>query len=339
MQFLVKEYSRAILMAKCRMPELKESPMNLMKKYILIFSIILTSLTYGASSPQTGVTPNAKVESIASTPTEEKNLASISDLKVEIKLLKAQNKLIRDYQGSMADTVYWALGIISGVFAILMSYSIFTNFKFYEQDKARLKSELDSVISTFKSELLVKFEQDKSDLEKSFDSRNEANMRIVLDQGTESRTRVDAIRTELQAKLDETINKIVAHDAHFSLLTTKNHRAEYELRTVEEMVWELRDIPDCIILTQCQGIRASKDGSVDFAMNSVLKRMKETIQKHYLDENRPLKPNLVKRIEEALAVLGDNHMQTVQEIRQQVEIASNVAGQHPLGAADVGDLP
>ncbi|KJZ44624.1 hypothetical protein [Pseudomonas fluorescens] len=188
-----------------------------LKKAVFLFALLLGPLAYGAPPAQTAIAPSAKTESIANSPAEEKNPAVASELKAEIKILKAQNKLIRDYQGSMADTVYWALGIISGVFAILMSYSIFTNFKFYEQDKARLKSELDSVINTFKSELLIKFEQDKSDLERSFDTRNEANIRIVLDQGAESRTRVDAVRTELQTKLDDAINKFNFHEEKFSI--------------------------------------------------------------------------------------------------------------------------
>lgn len=314
--------------------------MHSLKNYVFILALMLAPMSYGASSPQTSIVPITKSESIASSPPEEKNTALVSELKAEIKVLKAQNKLIRDYQGSMADTVYWALGIISGVFAILMSYSIFTNFKFYEQDKARLKSELDNVINTFKSELLLKFEQDKSDLEKSFDSRNEANMRIVLDQGSESRARVDAVRTELQSKLDDVVKKLELHETKFSLLTKSNHQAEYEMRTVEEMVWEIKNVPDCIILTQCQGIRASKDGSFDYATNTVLKRMKETLQKHYLDKKRLLKPNIVKRIEDSLLLAGDNYTQAIQEIRQIVDLASTLEAPnpHPLGAADLGDV-
>lgn len=310
-----------------------------LKNAVFLFSLVLGSLAYGAPPAQIAIAPSAKIENISTLPTEEKSSAIASELKAEIKILKAQNKLIRDYQGAMADTVYWALGIISGVFAILMSYSIFTNFRFYEQDKARLKSELDNVINSFKSELLIKFEQDKNDLERSFDTRNEANMKIVLDQGAEGRARVDAIRTELQSKLDDAINKFNPYEEKLSMFSKRSHQIEYELRTVEEHVWELKNVPDCILLTQCQGVRSSKDGSFDFATSSVLKRMKDTIKKHYIDKNRLLKPAMIKRIEEALVIADNMEPQVIQEIRHNLEVASNIVDPTLMNAADLGDLP
>ncbi|KJZ44625.1 hypothetical protein [Pseudomonas fluorescens] len=109
------------------------------------------------------------------------------------------------------------------------------------------------------------------------------------------------------------------------------------MRAVEEHVWEIKGVPDCILLTQCQGIRSSKDGNFDYATNSVLKRMKDTIKKHYVDKKRQLKPDMIKRIEEALVMADNMEPQAIQEIRHNMEIASNIAITTPLSAADLGD--
>ncbi|MFL1478246.1 hypothetical protein, partial [Pseudomonas grimontii] len=250
--------------------------MKLFLQFIFLCSLFLGTLAQAGQTAQIASQPIVQAVNATSSAIDENASTIVTELKAEVKLLKAQNKLIRDYQGSMSDTVYWALGIISGVFAILMSYSIFTNFKFYEQDKARLKIELDSVISSFKSELLMKFKQDRSDLEMAFDTRNESNMKIVLDQGAESRIRADAIRTELQTKIDDLGKVVNSHEAGFLNGQKRAYQIEYELRAVEEHVWEIKGVPDCILLTQCQGLRAAKDASFDYATTAVLKRMDDT---------------------------------------------------------------
>ncbi|MER2103594.1 MAG: hypothetical protein ABS999_17070 [Pseudomonas atacamensis] len=313
--------------------------MNLLFKSIILSFMLTAPLAYAAAPVQTPSQSVPKVETAQHTKNEENKPEAVAELKAEIKILKAQNKLIRDYQGSMSDTVFWALTLITGIFAILISYSLFTNLRFYDQDKARLKSELESTINKFKSDLLVKFEQDKNDLEKSFETRNEANMKIVLDQGAEGRGRVDAIRTELQEKIDLILVKIEIHDKKFAAISKRASQIEYEIRAVEEHVWELKDIPDCILLTQFQGLRASKDADYEYATGSVLKRMAETLEKHYIKKNRVLKPDMITRIEESLVSVNDPDIQTIQKIRQALESVPKEEPASLAAAADVGEVP
>lgn len=280
--------------------------------FICCFFVFLTSNIY-ADTRVTEASPPAAHDPVA------ENLKIISKLEAQVANLKLQNQLIQNYQDKMSSVVYWALGVVAGIFALLMSYSVFTNFRFYEQDKERLKKELQSVIDIFKSDLGVKFEQDRGDLERAFDLRNESNIKIILEQGTEVRAKIDSVRAEFIEGLDSTKKEQ-------STLSEKLDHSKKTMQTfatqffaVEEMVWDLKGIPECILITQSQAIDAALEADNVYFVTSTLKRLGETLKKHYIEGDDVLDPSDLGVIEEMLGKAATKDGQSVRAVRQKLK--------------------
>jgi hypothetical protein len=237
-------------------------------------------------------------------------------LKAEVDLLKEQNKTIREFQDKIINTVYWALGVIAAVFALLMSYSLFTNFRFYDQDKVRLKQDLDSTIESFKSKIIVQFEQDKRSSERFVEQRNEAHLKMVVDQGVELRSKLDSVRLELV----EMISSSSAREAALQKKLGQSNKRLLSYATqfyqVEEMVWELKDNPACILITQSQALTSALGAESEYHVRSAIERVHATLKKHYENKGVKLDEDEVRTVEEILDLATAKEPQLVQDIRQ-----------------------
>lgn len=91
-------------------------------------------------SPNAGLAQQALVANADST--------ELVAARTEIMVLESQVKLIREYQGSLLDTVYWALGGVLFVVSLISGFGWFANFKVYERDKESLRAELRALASS-----------------------------------------------------------------------------------------------------------------------------------------------------------------------------------------------
>ena len=62
--------------------------------------------------------------------------------------MKSQLEVVQSYQDKFLLTVYWALGTLATIAALLVGFGWFANFRVYERDKAALNQELRSLIET-----------------------------------------------------------------------------------------------------------------------------------------------------------------------------------------------
>lgn len=67
---------------------------------------------------------------------------ALANLKRQNELLEAQLKVMKEYHGSLLDTVYWALAGVLVLVSLLLGFGWFANFKIYERDKDALRKEL-----------------------------------------------------------------------------------------------------------------------------------------------------------------------------------------------------
>ncbi|VVN92396.1 hypothetical protein [Pseudomonas fluorescens] len=89
--------------------------------------------------------------------------------KQQIKILESQLQMTRDYQGSLLDTVYWALGAVFLLVGLLLGFGWFANFRVYERDKEILKAELEGAVRS-----------KADDLEKSISLQTDNISRVVI---------------------------------------------------------------------------------------------------------------------------------------------------------------
>jgi hypothetical protein len=258
---------------------------------------------------------------------DKKQEKLISKLKQEAILLKSQNKLIQDYQSSLISTVYWALGIVATIFTLLMGFSFFTNFKFYEKDKTQLKLDLNSLIEIFKSELLTEFERNKNEIEKTFEAKNEDHIKILLNQNSEIRSHIENIRAELLGEVKSIKTSHSKFAEKYRDLEKSILKSEADFRAIEEMVWELKDNPECILVTQSQGVDAAVAAENKYALQSVLKRMNETLTEHFLEKDIKPDNEMFELLDETMSTAQKLEPQLVKTIRLKIRKCGEIEEQ------------
>lgn len=104
---------------------------NMKKTIYMAFLIFVLMLSWSASAaPET------------SQPLQQSLLAAQD----EVKQLKTQLAVVQSYQDKFLSTVYWSLGALATIAALLVGFSWFANFRIYERDKTALRQELHSEV-------------------------------------------------------------------------------------------------------------------------------------------------------------------------------------------------
>lgn len=114
-------------------------------RFLLLALLIQLTLPVFAESPKTDVSATKKSAHLET--------SELSEAKQQVKLLEAQLQVTRDYQGSLLDTVYWALSGVFIVASLLLGFGWLVNFKIYERDKEALKAELENIARAKGAEL------------------------------------------------------------------------------------------------------------------------------------------------------------------------------------------
>ncbi|MGZ9666246.1 hypothetical protein ACXX9E_09125 [Pseudomonas sp. GNP014] len=242
----------------------------------------------------------------------------VIELKTETLQLKEQNKLLREYQGSMLSTVYWSLGVIATIVALLMGYSIFTNFKFYDQDKQRLKTEIQSFIDKSQAELITRVQQERLESERVVELKNENTLSTFLSQNSELQARLDTARTELSNEIKSLTNQVIKLPVELENIKNYALRSEVEIRTIEGMVWELRGVHSNTLLAQIEGIKAACASSSSVKLKYALERMSDTLDTHFITPGKTLTENVFTWGTEALDMATVFYPSEVTEVRNKL---------------------
>jgi hypothetical protein len=94
-------------------------------------------------------TPDLNAQS-TKTPSLER---ATSQQDIEISTLRAQLEVMRQYDRRLLSTVYWSLGGLLTIAALLIGFGWFANFRVYERDKAALAATLQADIEKRLSEI------------------------------------------------------------------------------------------------------------------------------------------------------------------------------------------
>lgn len=193
---------------------------------------------------------------IAAPPAKVSNSAS-SNSHSEAVLLREQNKLIRDYQGSLLDTVYWALGGIFATAIVLAGFGWLSSFKLYEADKSRLRDELTSKIKELHAQTALNLAQIRTALEHELASQLGTHLDKVRVELTEAKNQLFTDHSDLNNHVDELRTKLEAATQSIAQIHKGLAHTNAELRHVEEHIWDLKNIPGNVLITQTQGLEAA----------------------------------------------------------------------------------
>jgi len=276
---------------------------------VVVFSLFFLSVVaHAESKPAPSVTSGAAATKVVQS-------AQAITIPVEVLLLKEQNKLIKEFQSAQQATVYWALSGILGFVVVLMGLSYFTNFKFYEQDKDRLKAEFEGRLNTSRAEMNLQIEEAKRELEVRVQQNNQLIQDRTLAQLSEARLSVDNIRTELTSEI-KLIDKGVV-DARVSLESFNRQMSnlESELREVEMEVWEVQGIPTNMLLSLGQALRAAKSCENTKGVTRMLKKMLVLVDNKFIKEGETIRRRVLELVLADLDFAGVNDVAMVEKLK------------------------
>lgn len=107
--------------------------------FLFILTLLLSSVFFRTPNvsaqspvPTPTPTPTAAAPTLGANPTEDP----------EVVALKAQLEVMREYDGRLLETVYWALGTTVVILLGLAVFGWYTNFRVYERDKEAMREDL-----------------------------------------------------------------------------------------------------------------------------------------------------------------------------------------------------
>lgn len=195
-----------------------------------------------------------------------------ASLTLEASLIKEQNKIYKEYQSSLLDTVYWALSAIAGTIFVILSFNWWSNTKVYARDKAEFErsltektlsvsSQASLEMAEIKAELVTVFQQQIQEIERRFS--DEIN-RVQRERAEDS--------LNLHAKITAIQSWMSATDKQLGVVQKQIALGEVALRHVEERVWESKGSQLNVLLTVLQGAYAAHEAGSESLVKSNIER-------------------------------------------------------------------
>ncbi|MFQ2196198.1 hypothetical protein [Aeromonas jandaei] len=284
-----------------------------MNRFFLVFILLFSSFAIDAHAEKNAQS-NIENSSLMTYETIHK-LKAYEELKVE-------NKIIKEYHDSLLSTVYWAIGSVLGVSALLFGFGWWSNFKIHEKDKSTLLSEASRLIieSEIKTAVLI-------------DEKNSKNIEHFSNSIKNTNDRIDKIYNSLEdysSKLDKInseISKIkIEHALQSRTIKYNEHYQELNLRSVEERLWELKEVYNNVLLAQLESLEASikmnriiGSNEHNFDLTPILERIKSTIEDNIIGKPCYISDFTTSRTVEILKSIGGEYSIKVNEILSLVE--------------------
>lgn len=187
----------------------------------------------------------------------------------------------------------WALSSVLSFVLVVMGLSYFTNFKFYEQDKDRIKTDFESRLDSYRAEMSLQLEESKRDVSVILDESNKVILDRVLLQLAEVRATTESVRSELMSEIKVVKGSVAKFKEDLSAVDVKLANAEMELREVEMVVWKLDDVPENMLISLGQGLQAAAEAGNKFGVSRLLEKILEVIDKHFLETGQAIEKDTV----------------------------------------------
>lgn len=146
------------------------------------------------------------------------NQSPHADSGTEVAVLRAQSKLMQDYDDRLLSTVHWTLATIAGIAVLLIGFSWFSNYRIYDRDKAALAQELNTTIN----ERLISIKKELDDITKK-------QIRDVSEKTKES------VKTAITSAISSL-------DWRVKALDKQALRSKYDTLQAEARYWELKKV-------------------------------------------------------------------------------------------------
>jgi hypothetical protein len=197
--------------------------------YLLVSSVAAQPQTESESAP-----PPSPHPEIAQTLAPDQTLLKQAHA---IELLEAQLQAQKEFQASLLDTVYWALGAVFFLTGIILGLGWLANFKVYERDKEALQRNLDARLSEEKAKLLTAISERHQHLDETVGKNLDAAQKKIA---AAANQRIDELTSRiLSIEFDRSKEELDATSNHDIALTRALGLLEFCTESRPEEIAEL----------------------------------------------------------------------------------------------------
>ncbi|MDZ3827482.1 hypothetical protein [Pseudomonas monsensis] len=264
------------------------------------------------STKESPVTTSETSKSIPPISPGESNLA----VETELKILKEKNALIADFQNSLISIVIWSLSAVVSVVILLVGASLFTNFKMHEKDVQRIQTDYDAKIKIFRSEMEASLAKAGQEMANAQDVRSQQDLNRMLDQAAQVRSQFEAVRLSLEEKFDQLVSGTMKFEAKIDSVEKTQIALRAELRKAETRIWEIKKIPENVLISSLQGLDAALVSGEKWRIEDFVKQIKHVIKSDFIEPRVNLDEELQKFVENRLTKLAAEYPEHTNEIRQ-----------------------
>ncbi|WP_248914679.1 hypothetical protein [Pseudomonas moorei] len=245
-------------------------------------------------------------------------------VETELKILKEKNTLIADFQNSLISIVIWSLSAVVSVVILLVGASLFTNFKLHEKDVQRIQLDYDAKIKIFRSEIEASLAKAGQEMANAQEIRSQQDLNRMLNQAAQVRDQFETVRLSLEEKFDQLLSGTAKFEAKVDSLEKSLVALRAELRKAETRIWEIKKIPQNVLISSLQGLDAALVSKDKWRIEDFIKQVKHVIKSDFIELGAILDEELQKYIENRLAKLESEYPKDADEIRQLIVECSHL---------------
>ena len=267
-------------------PIYQDNMKNILYMALLILGVTLSC--YASAAPETSQQL-------------QQNLLAAQD---EVKQLKAQLIVVQFYQDKFLSTVYWSLGTLATIAALLVGFSWFANFRIYERDKTALRQELHSAV-----------EDELRNLRRLVENHLDESKKTLTDQ----------ITRQSQATVEPLKNKIIANE---KALSRGLAELELELREIEHVKWRKNEIYSNALRVSREMLDISLIIENPYAIAEALDRVQGDLGAMLKTDHSGPIPDAddVRNIVKTLDKVGAEHLILIASIKDMLAKVRTIAG-------------
>ena len=213
-----------------------------MKTFPSLVALLIASQATGSSNRLTRPT-SLSSPATSTTPTDS----------TEIRILRAQLSVQREYKEDLLQTVYFTLATVGGVALVLIGYSWYTNFRVIERDRQLLIDEISNNITkqlaTARSEL------------------NETQRRGAEATSVQIK---ETIRAEITSALTDIERRTSSMSSRLDAIAREQRMLRIADQEGEARYWELKKVPGNEVDRYLEILRIAASAKADFEISTAL---------------------------------------------------------------------
>ena len=221
-------------------------------------------------------------------------------------LLKGELKVIREYHGSLLDTVYWSLNIVFGLVLLIIGSSWYTNFRLYEADKARILEEVDRKIAEASSRTSRDLQMLSGNLSDKVDRDILATANRLSAEIERMRSDNKDVDRQMSSDIKELEDAFQVFLKIHKVIKEQLNRINLDTQLNTERIWELKGDPVKVLLAQFLALDGAIRTGENESIKAALERMKDNLSDSVVPSGKKVPSDILEILQKTFVHARDN---------------------------------